>query len=86
MLEKNVPEKTFRNGVVCATIWHNVGKNTEGKDVDFKTVSFQRRYCNKEGEWQSTRTLRTSDLPRAAMVLDEAYKYLSLHEKQTYVV
>ncbi len=81
-LEKNMPEKTFRSGVVCATIWHNIGKNTEGIDTNFKSVSFQRRYCDKEGEWKSTRTLRIGDLPKAAMVLREAYKYLSLNEKE----
>lgn len=80
MKKENKPEKTFRNGVVCATIWHNNGKNTEGLDVDFKTVSFQRRYCDNDGEWKSTRTLRITDLPKASMVLDEAYKYLSLSE------
>ena len=76
-----MPEKSFRSGVVCATVWSNNGKNVEGQDVEFKTVSFQRRYCGKDGEWKTTRSLRITDLPKAAMVLREAFKYLALDEK-----
>ncbi len=84
MKNENIPEKTFKNGVVSATVWHNLGKNSEGKKISFKIVSFQRRYCDKEGEWQSTKTLRISDLPKASLILDEAYKYLSLTESELY--
>tara|TARA_Y100000294_G_C8352686_1_gene255398 strand:+ start:165 stop:422 length:258 start_codon:yes stop_codon:yes gene_type:complete len=85
MKKENMPEKTFRTGVISATVWHNFGQNRDGGDVTFKTVSFQRRYCDDKGEWHSTKTLRVSDLPKAALILDEAYKYLSLKEIDAFV-
>ncbi|MBU90400.1 hypothetical protein CMO94_02560, partial [Candidatus Woesearchaeota archaeon] len=72
----NMPEKKFSTGGLTATIWENQGKNKEGLDVSYKTVSFQRRYMDKKGEWQSTNTLRINDLPKASLVLQKAYEYI----------
>lgn len=78
----NVPEKKFSTGGLSATVWENQGKNKEGLDVSYRTVSFQRRYMDKNGEWQSTSTLRVNDLPRASLVLQKAYEYLVMKELQ----
>lgn len=72
----NMPEKKFSTGGITATIWENQGKSKTGEDVSFKTVSFQRRYKDKAGEWQSTNTLHVNDLPKAALVLNKAYDYI----------
>ena len=85
MSEKNTsgnqPEKKFSTGAVTATVWQNQGKNkTTGEATAFRTVSFQRRYKDKDGNWQSTNTLRVNDLPRASLVLQKAYEYLVLRE------
>jgi hypothetical protein len=85
MSEKNTtgnqPEKKFSTGAVTATVWQNQGKNkTTGEETTFRTVSFQRRYKDKDGNWQSTNTLRVNDLPRASLVLQKAYEYLVLRE------
>ena len=58
----NMPEKKFSTGGLTATVWENQGKNRAGIDVSYRTVSFQRRYTDKNGEWQSTSTLRVSDI------------------------
>ena len=83
-MEKNIagntPEKKFSTGAVTATVWQNQGKSKTGEAVSFRTVSFQRRYKDKTGNWQSTSTLRANDLPRAALVLQKAYEYLVLRE------
>ena len=78
----NIPEKKFSTGGLTATVWENQGKSKEGNDVSFKTVSFQRRYMDKNGEWQSTSTLRVNDLPKASLVLQKAYEYLVMKELQ----
>ena len=78
----NIPEKKFSTGALTATVWENQGKNKEGLDVSFRTVSFQRRYMDKNGEWQSTNTLRINDLPKASLVLQKAYEYLVMKELQ----
>jgi len=77
---KNLPEKKFSTGAVTATIWQNLGRNKTGEPVEYRTVSFQRRYKDKEGNWQSTNSLRVNDLPRANVVLQKAFEYLVLKE------
>ncbi|MFH1072012.1 MAG: hypothetical protein V1743_01130 [Nanoarchaeota archaeon] len=78
--EKNLPEKKFRAGAVSATIWQNQGKDSDGKSVTYKTVSFERSYKDKNNAWQTTSSLRLNDLPKASLVLDKAYEYLALTE------
>ena len=78
----NLPEKKFSTGGLTATVWENQGKNKEGLDVSYRTVSFQRRYMDKNGEWQSTSTLRVNDLPKASLVLQKAFEYLVMKEMQ----
>ena len=76
----NIPEKKFSTGALVATIWQNQGKSKEGDDVDFKTVSFQRRYKDKNGVWQTTNTLRINDLPKASLILQKAFEYIVMKD------
>jgi hypothetical protein len=71
----NLPLKKFRAGAVSATVWNNQTKDGE---EEYKTVSLERGYRDKEGAWKNTTTLRVSDLPKAALVLQKAYEYLAL--------
>ena len=80
----NMPEKKFSTGGLTATVWENQGKNKEGLDVSYRTVSFQRRYMDKNGDWQSTTSLRVNDLPKASLVLQKAFEYLVMKEMQNY--
>lgn len=75
----NKPLKKFRAGSLSATVWENIGQK-DGNAVVFNTVSFERSYKGKDGNWQTTNSLRASDLPKAAMVLTKAYEYLICKE------
>ena len=77
--EKNLPEKKFTTGTISATVWKNSRIGKDGKPFEYKTVSLQRRYTDKSGAWQSTSSLRLNDLPKAALVLSEAYRFLVLN-------
>ena len=74
----NKPEKKFRAGAVSATIWKNERQNN-GKAFAFHTISLERGYKDKAGEWKSTSSLRIADLPKASLVLNKAYEYLILN-------
>ena len=76
----NMPEKKFSTGALSATVWENQGKSKDGEEISFRTVTFQRRYKDKNGDWQSTTNLRLNDLPRASLVLQKAYEYLVMKE------
>ena len=79
--EGNMPEKRFSTGVINATVWKNQGVNKKTNEpVEYRTVSLQRRYQDKEGVWKSTNSLRINDLPKASLVLDKAYEYIVLKE------
>ena len=76
--QANAPEKKFRAGAIAATVWKN-DTQKDGKPVSYKTVSLQRSYKDKSGQWQHTTSMRVTDLPRATLVLEEAYKYIVLN-------
>ena len=72
------PEKKFKAGAVSATIW----KNGEG-DQSYNTISLERAYKDKTGNWKNTNSLRLNDLPKARMVLDKAYEYVVLNGQES---
>lgn len=75
---KNKPIKKFRAGAITATIWSNPSK--EG-DSEYNTVSFERHYTDKDGNWKTTNSLRAGDLPKAILVLNKSYEFISLTEE-----
>ncbi|HLC32832.1 MAG TPA: hypothetical protein VJJ82_03330 [Candidatus Nanoarchaeia archaeon] len=77
----NVPEKRFSTGAISATIWKNSTRSKEGTVFETRSVSLQRRYTDKSGKWQTSSSLRINDLPKATLVLEEAYRFLVLQEK-----
>ena len=80
----NQPEKKFSTGAISATVWRNNGTSKKtGDSVEFKSVTLQRRYTDKEGKWQTSSNLRINDLPKASLVLQKAYEYLVLKGQGT---
>ena len=75
----NKPLKKFRAGALSVTIWENIAQK-DGQPVVFNSVSFDRSFKDKEGNWQKTNSLRSSDLPKAAMIINKAYEYLICKE------
>lgn len=75
----SVPEKKIRAGPVSATVWKNQTIK-DGHVSEYTTVSFERAYKDKEGNWKTTNTLRVNDLPKAAIVLQKAYEEIMLRE------
>jgi hypothetical protein len=78
---QNTPEKRFSTGAVSATVWRNMGVGKNGP-VEFRTVSFQRSYKDKDDKWQHTSTLRLHDIPKATLVLQKAFEFLVMKESQ----
>lgn len=70
------PEITFRHGPCSASIFENE-YTRGGESFTVRTVSFQRSYLDKEGTWQRTNSLRVNDIPKAVLVLNKAYEFLT---------
>jgi len=79
---KNTPEKKFSTGGISATVWKNSMRAKDGSEFETRTVTLQRRYTNKKGQWQTSSSLRINDLPKAALVIEEAYKYIVLQDNE----
>tara|TARA_Y100000310_G_C20255655_1_gene611213 strand:+ start:369 stop:656 length:288 start_codon:yes stop_codon:yes gene_type:complete len=80
----NLPEKKFRAGAISATIWLNKGHKPSGEETEYRTISIERSYTDKDGNWQSNNSLRVNDLPKARVVLQKAYEYLVLAEQDMF--
>ena len=70
---KKLPENTFRAGGVKATVWKNSFEK-DGKTLDSFSINLCRAYKDKEGNWQETSSLQTSDIAKAILVLNKAYE------------
>ena len=70
------PEITFRHGLCSASIFENEFTRGEEK-FTVRTVSFQRSYLDKEGNWQQTNSLKVNDIPKAILTLQRAYEFLT---------
>lgn len=80
IMGKKQPEQKFKAGPISATVWVNQGTDNEGKQTSYRTVSFERSYLDKEGNWQTTNSLRVGDIPKAVLVLNKAYEHLMLKD------
>lgn len=67
------PEKRFNSGLVKATVWKNTSRNGD----DFRTVSLNRSYKDKEGNWKNTNSFGENDIDKAIDVLQQAQEYLN---------
>jgi hypothetical protein len=72
------PAKKFAAGGIQVAIWENKGR--EGNN--YYTVSFDKRYKDKEGNWKSTTSLKANDLPKAVLALEKAFEFVSLKEPE----
>lgn len=70
------PEITFRHGCCSASVFENEYERGDRK-FTVRTVAFQRRYQDKDGNWQTTNSLKVNDIPKAVLVLQKAYEFLT---------
>ena len=81
VMGKKLPETKYRSGAITATIWSNEVVR-DGKKVEYKSITFERSYKDKNDELQSTNSLRTADIPKAILVLTKAYEHLALNAEE----
>ena len=78
-MSKNQPEKKFVAGPISVTVWNNVTEKN-GEELSYPTITIDRNYKDKEGNWQHTNSLRAADLPKASVALTKAFEFLTLKE------
>ena len=70
------PEIVFRHGPCSAAIFVNEYQRGE-QTFTVRTVAFQKRYRDAKGEWQATSSLHVNDIPKAVLVLQKSFEYLT---------
>jgi len=79
-MEKTRPEMSFQQGNCRVSIFINEATKN-GNIIKIRKASFQKRYLDKNGEWNSTNTLDTNDIPKAILCLTKAYDYLTAKQE-----
>ena len=78
------PEKLFQHGGVKAAIFYNEYEK-DGERFTKSRVSVQKVYRDKEGMFKTTSNLDVNDLPKAILVLQKAFDYLTVkHEPEDF--
>ena len=67
-----MPEKQFKAGPIYVTVWCK----DNGKGVA-RDISVSRRFKDRNGCWVSTGILRLNDIPKAIMLLQDAYRSIA---------
>ena len=70
----NAPVEKFKAGQIVASIWKQ--KRKEGQDYDTFSVSVEKNYKDKEGNWKKTSSFQVNELPKVELVCNKAYDYL----------
>ena len=70
------PDIVFKHGRCSAAVFSKEITRGE-KTFQAKSVSFQKRYLDKNGEWQTSSYLDVNDVPKAVLVLNKAYDYMT---------
>ena len=70
------PIKRFKANSITATVWENVYEQKSGQERKLFSVSLEKSYRDKE-EWKKTTNLTVNDIPRAILVYQQAYQYLT---------
>ena len=69
------PEKVFKMGAVRASIFRNEFERA-GKMIPLRKVVLEVRYKDKNGEWKSSNSFSTNEIPKAITALQQAFEYL----------
>ena len=78
----NQPAKEFRAGAISASVWRNEDPQQNGKSRIRHSVKIQKRFRNKEGDWQNSDYFFPEDLPKVELLVRKAYEFVTLSESK----
>ena len=78
--EKKQPVKTIRAGAVSASIWENADPQPDGTVRMRYSVTTQKRYCDKNGNFQNSDSYFPNDLPKLQLVIQKAFEFIILNK------
>ena len=73
MTGQHMPVAKFRAGQVSSAVWRNEIQ-VKGKAITVLKATVQRRYKDKEGNWQSSQSFARNEIPLAIHCLQQAFE------------
>jgi hypothetical protein len=73
MTGQQLPVAKFRAGQISSAVWRNQIQ-VKGKAVTLLKATVQRRYKDKEGNWQSSGSFSRNEIPLAIHCLQQAFE------------
>ena len=73
MVGQQLPVAKFRAGQISSAVWRNEIQ-VKGKAITVLKATVQRRYKDKEGNWQSSGSLSRNEIPLAIYCLQKAFE------------
>ena len=72
MVGQQTPLARYKAGQVSSAIWENLVQS-QGKTLKILKATVQRRYKDKNGQWQSTTSFNRNEIPLAIHCLQQAF-------------
>ncbi len=69
------PLKKFRAGQITCALWENEAK-VNGRSVRMLKATVERRYKDKNNQWQNTSSFGRNDIPLVKYCLDKAFAHM----------
>lgn len=73
MVGQQLPVAKFKAGQVSSAVWKNQIQ-VKGANVEILKATVQRRYKDKEGNWQSSGSFSRNEIPLAIHCLQKAFE------------
>ena len=73
MTGQQLPVAKFRAGQISSAVWRNQIQ-VKGKAVTILKATVQRRYKDREGNWQSSGSFARNEIPLAIHCLQQAFE------------
>ena len=73
MVGQQLPVARFKAGEVSSALWENQVQ-VKGATVTMLKASVQRRYKDRNGEWQSSQSFGRNEIPLAIHCLQKAFE------------
>ena len=73
MVGQQLPVAKFRAGQISSAVWRNEIQ-VKGKAITVLKATIQRRYKDKEGNWQSSGPFSRNEIPLAIHCLQQAFE------------
>lgn len=82
-VEKNSgsPTWSLRSGLLQVAVWENARVH-ENQQYITRSVTFEKRYKNQQGEWKTSTSYSLADLQRLRYLLAQAEGHLLKHDKE----